>query len=127
MPYFNGLIKRFGLAQRSSGVARPSQPNYFALFSGSTQDVHDNGVHDIDAPTVADQIEASGRTWKEYAENRPPGVSRVRARPVVATATVPTGASTPRRSASTGSGTIPSAARTWSTSPRSSRVTSITR
>jgi len=73
MPYFNGLIKRFGLAQRSSGVARPSQPNYFALFSGSTQDVHDNGVHDIDAPTVVDQIEASGRTWKEYAENRPPG------------------------------------------------------
>ena len=73
MPYFNGLIDRYGLAERASGVARPSQPNYFALFSGSTQDVHDNDVHDIDAPTVVDQIEASGRTWKEYAENRPPG------------------------------------------------------
>lgn len=73
MPYLNSLIGRYGLAERSSGVARPSQPNYFALFSGSTQDVHDNGVHDIDAPTVVDQIEASGRTWKEYAENRPSG------------------------------------------------------
>ncbi|HET8785262.1 MAG TPA: alkaline phosphatase family protein [Candidatus Limnocylindrales bacterium] len=73
MPYLNGLIDRYGLAQRSSGVSRPSQPNYFALFSGSTQDVHDNDPHDIDAPTVADQIEASGRTWKEYAENRPSG------------------------------------------------------
>lgn len=73
MPYFNGLIERYGLAERSSGVARPSQPNYFALFSGSTQGVHDNDAHDIDAPTIADQIEASGRTWKEYAENRPAG------------------------------------------------------
>jgi hypothetical protein len=73
MPYLNGLIERYGLARRSSGVSRPSQPNYLALFSGSTQDVHDNDPHDIDAPTVADQIEASGRTWKEYAENRPPG------------------------------------------------------
>jgi len=72
MPYLNDLIARYGLAERSSGVARPSQPNYFALFSGSTHDVHDNGVHDIDAPTLVDQIEASGRTWKEYAENRPP-------------------------------------------------------
>jgi phosphatidylinositol-3-phosphatase len=71
MPYFNGLIDRYGLAERSNGVARPSQPNYFALFSGSTHGVHDNGDHDIDAPTIADQIEASGRTWKEYAENRP--------------------------------------------------------
>ena len=73
MPYLNGLIDRYGIARRSSGVSRPSQPNYFALFSGSTQDVHDNDSHDIDAPTVADQIEASGRTWKEYAENRAPG------------------------------------------------------
>jgi hypothetical protein len=73
MPYLNGLIDRYGLAERSMGVARPSQPNYFAMFSGSTHGVRDNDDHDIDAPSVADQIEASGRTWKEYAENRPPG------------------------------------------------------
>jgi hypothetical protein len=72
MPYLNSLIKHYGLAERSSGVARPSEPNYLALFSGSTHDVHDDGNHDIDAPTIADQIEARGRTWKEYAENRPP-------------------------------------------------------
>jgi phosphatidylinositol-3-phosphatase len=72
MPYVNGLIGRYGLAERSSGVSRPSEPNYLALFSGSTHGVHDDGNHDIDAPTVADQIEASGRTWREYAENRPP-------------------------------------------------------
>jgi phosphatidylinositol-3-phosphatase len=72
LPYFRELIQRFGLAEESYGVARPSQPNYFAMFSGSTHGVTDNGSHDIDAPTIADQIEASGRTWREYAENRPP-------------------------------------------------------
>jgi acid phosphatase len=71
LPYIESLIERFGLATQSYGVARPSQPNYFALFSGSTHGVGDNDDHDIDAPTLADQIEASGRTWREYAENRP--------------------------------------------------------
>jgi hypothetical protein len=71
LPYIKGLIDRFGLATQSYGISRPSQPNYFALFSGSTHGVHDNDSHDIDAPTIADQIEASGRTWREYAENRP--------------------------------------------------------
>jgi phosphatidylinositol-3-phosphatase len=73
LPYMNGLIERFGLAEQSFGVARPSQPNYFAMFSGSTHGVTDNRSHDIDGPTIADQIEAGGRTWREYAENRPAG------------------------------------------------------
>ena len=73
MPYLNGLIDKYGLAESYFGVARPSQPNYLALFSGSTHGVDDNNAHDIDAPTIADQIEASGRTWREYAENVPPG------------------------------------------------------
>jgi phosphatidylinositol-3-phosphatase len=72
LPYIAGLIDRYGLAEQSFGVARPSQPNYFAMFSGSTHGVTDNDRHDLDAPTIADQIEASGRTWGEYAENRPP-------------------------------------------------------
>jgi phosphatidylinositol-3-phosphatase len=72
MPYLNGLIDHYGLAEAYSGVGRPSQPNYLALFSGSTQGVRDNDEHDIDAPTIADAIEASGRTWREYAENVPP-------------------------------------------------------
>ena len=71
MPFLNELISGSGLAERYRAVARPSQPNYFALVSGSTHGVHDNDDHDIDAPTLYDQIEASGRTWREYAENRP--------------------------------------------------------
>jgi phosphatidylinositol-3-phosphatase len=71
MPFLDQLIDGSGLATRYTAVARPSQPNYFAMLSGSTQGVHDNDDHDIDAPTLYDQIEASGRTWREYAENRP--------------------------------------------------------
>jgi phosphatidylinositol-3-phosphatase len=73
LPYMGSLIEGYGLAESYFGVARPSQPNYLAMFSGSTHGVTDNDNHDIDAPTVADQIEASGRTWHEYAENVPPG------------------------------------------------------
>jgi hypothetical protein len=72
-PFLHGLIDQGGLATAYTGVGRPSQPNYLALFSGSTQGVHDNDDHDITAPTVADQIEASGRTWREHAENVPAG------------------------------------------------------
>jgi hypothetical protein len=73
LPYLHELIGRYGLADAYHGVARPSQPNYLALFSGSTQGVDDNDNHDIAAPSVADQIDASGRSWAEYAENVPPG------------------------------------------------------
>ncbi len=72
VPYLNELIARYGLADAYQGVARPSQPNYLAMFSGSTHGITDNDSHDLDAPSIADQIEASGRTWREHDENVPP-------------------------------------------------------
>lgn len=70
-PTFNALIAQGGLATAYHGVGRPSQPNYLALFSGSTQGVTDNDVHDITAPTLADQLEAAGLSWRAAAENFP--------------------------------------------------------
>jgi hypothetical protein len=75
-PYFNDLAARYGLATDYHGIAHPSQPNYLALWSGSTQGVLDDGVHDLSAPTVADQLEAAGRTWRVYAEHVPAGCFR---------------------------------------------------
>jgi phosphatidylinositol-3-phosphatase len=72
-PTLNDLIARGGLATRYHDVGHPSLPNYLALFSGSTQGVTDDATHDLDAPTIADQLEAAGLTWREYAENVPPG------------------------------------------------------
>lgn len=71
--YLKGLADRYGLATNYTATAHPSQPNYLELFSGSTQGVTDNDPHDIDAPTLADQLEAAGLTWRVYAENMPPG------------------------------------------------------
>jgi hypothetical protein len=72
-PYLNSLIHRYGLATRYTGVSHPSEPNYLALFSGSTQGVTDDGVHEFAARTLADQLEAHGRTWRVVAENVPSG------------------------------------------------------
>lgn len=72
-PFINELAGDFGLATDYHGVGRPSEPNYLALISGSTQGVTDDGVHDITAPTVLDQLERAGRSWAVYAENLPGG------------------------------------------------------
>ena len=77
-PYLNSLANRFGVADAYQAVAHPSQPNYLALFSGSTQGVTDDGVHDVRAASIADQLEATGRSWRVYAENVPTGCYRGR-------------------------------------------------
>ncbi len=69
MPYLKGLIRRGALATAYSAISHPSQPNYIALFSGSTHGVTDDGNHNIDAPSLADQLDAHGRTWAVTAEN----------------------------------------------------------
>lgn len=72
-PTFNALRQRYAALDVYQGVAHPSQPNYLALVSGSTMGVLDDDVHDVDGPTIFDQLEASGRDWRVYAENVPPG------------------------------------------------------
>jgi|GEM_PF-4072826 len=41
-PYINELAKRGALFTRSYGITHPSQPNYLALFSGSTRGITSN-------------------------------------------------------------------------------------
>jgi phosphatidylinositol-3-phosphatase len=75
-PFINDLAARYGQATDYHGVARPSQPNYLALVSGSTQGISDDRVHDVDAPTLFDQLEAAGHSWRVFAENVPSGCFR---------------------------------------------------
>jgi Phosphoesterase family. len=72
-PYINGLIAQYGLATNYDAVSHPSEPNYLALFSGSTQGVADDGIYDINGNNLADQLEAHGKTWSVFAENVPLG------------------------------------------------------
>ena len=52
-----------------TGVAHPSQPNYIAATSGSTNGVVNDNDVTIDVPNIVDQIEGSGRTWKAYMQS----------------------------------------------------------
>jgi phosphatidylinositol-3-phosphatase len=70
-PYLNGLIARYGLLTGMHAVAHPSEPNYVALVSGGTQGVRDDGVYNLDVPSVFDQVEAAGRTWHVYEQGFP--------------------------------------------------------
>ena len=72
-PYLNSLATSYGLATDYSAVAIPSQPNYMALFGGSTKGIADNANHDLAGPNLADQLEAGGRSWRVFAENVPTG------------------------------------------------------
>jgi phosphatidylinositol-3-phosphatase len=76
-PYLNGLIAKFGLVTGMHAVTHPSEPNYIALVSGGTQGVHDDGVYNLDAPSLFDQAEAAGRTWHVYAQGFPGDCSTV--------------------------------------------------
>lgn len=71
-PTFNAYGLRYARITRYYGVTHPSLPNYLALVSGSTQGITINCTDcTVDAKSLADTIEASGRTWKTYAEGLP--------------------------------------------------------
>ena len=72
MPHFNALAQKYVLLSNYSAVAHPSLPNYLALVSGSTQNVTSDCTGCFfNQPNLADEIEASGRSWKSYQESMP--------------------------------------------------------
>jgi hypothetical protein len=71
-PTFNAYARRYAKLTGYYGVTHPSLPNYLALVSGSTQGITTDCTDCVvDATSLADTIEASGRTWKTYLEGLP--------------------------------------------------------
>ncbi|WP_426503176.1 alkaline phosphatase family protein [Dactylosporangium sp. McL0621] len=72
-PYLNTLMARAAVFTDAHGITHPSQPNYLALFSGSTQGVTDDHcpVRAGAAPNLAQQLQATGRTFTGYSEDLP--------------------------------------------------------
>lgn len=70
-PYLSSLAARGAFLTRSYAVAHPSQPNYFALFSGSTQAVTDDAHYDISAPNLATALLGAGLSFAGYCEDLP--------------------------------------------------------
>ncbi|GAA4203452.1 alkaline phosphatase family protein [Actinocatenispora rupis] len=70
--YLRALAARGALFTRSYAVTHPSQPNYLALFSGSTQGVTDDSCpQTFGTGTLAGQLRAAGRTFAAYSEGLP--------------------------------------------------------
>jgi phosphatidylinositol-3-phosphatase len=71
-PYINSLARRYGLATRFFGIQHPSLPNYLALLGGSTFGIQDNCDDcSIQGPSLVDQLEKAGISWRAYMEGLP--------------------------------------------------------
>jgi Phosphoesterase family/Calcineurin-like phosphoesterase/Bacterial Ig domain len=72
MPQLTALEQKYVLLTNYYSVTHPSLPNYIALMSGSTQGITSDCTNCfLNQPNLADEIEASGRTWKAYLEDLP--------------------------------------------------------
>lgn len=73
-PAINRLAKTYGLATNYTGVADPSAPNYVALIGGNSYGIADDNsyyTHTINHPSVVNQLEDAGLTWKGYFQSIP--------------------------------------------------------
>jgi hypothetical protein len=72
MPVYNQWASQYTLLTSEFAITHPSLPNYLALIGGDTFNITSDCTDCfINAPSLPDQIEASGRTWKTYQEDLP--------------------------------------------------------
>ena len=71
-PFVNRLARSGALFTQSYAVAHPSEPNYLALFSGSTQGVSDDSCpHTFSGVNLGARVIASGRRFVGFSESLP--------------------------------------------------------
>ena len=73
-PFINALAMQGALFTDAHGVRHPSQPNYLAIFSGSTQGVSDDNAvpgTPLKTANLGSELIAHGRTFIGYCEDLP--------------------------------------------------------
>jgi phosphatidylinositol-3-phosphatase len=71
-PYITGLSKTWANMTNSHAITHPSQPNYLALFSGSTQGVTgDNCPVSFKVASLGSELLKAGISFTGYAESMP--------------------------------------------------------
>jgi phosphatidylinositol-3-phosphatase len=77
-PFVNRLARRGALFTQSYAIGHPSEPNYLALFSGSTHGLIDDSCpHSFSGRNLAADLIAAGRSFTGYAESLPSAGSAV--------------------------------------------------
>jgi len=70
--YLTSLAKGGALFTQSFATRHPSEPNYLALFSGSTQAVtNDSCPHTFSGANLASRLNAAGLSFAGYSESMP--------------------------------------------------------
>jgi acid phosphatase len=71
-PYINSLAQHGMLFTESYGVTHPSQPNYLALFSGSTHNItNDSCLPELRGDNLASSLIAQNMSFAIYSESMP--------------------------------------------------------
>jgi phosphatidylinositol-3-phosphatase len=71
-PYLTSLAAAGAQFTNAHGETHPSQPNYLALFSGSTHGVEDDGCPvELDADNLGSQLLSAGLSFVGYSEGLP--------------------------------------------------------
>lgn len=73
--YFTQLANEGAIMVNSFAVGHPSEPNYFAIFSGSTQGAIDDSClptgYPLPGDNLANQLTTTGFSFRGYSENLP--------------------------------------------------------
>jgi hypothetical protein len=71
-PYISSLATSGATLTQSFAVTHPSQPNYLALYSGSTQGLtSDSCPHTYSSANLGQELLAAGKTFIGYSESMP--------------------------------------------------------
>lgn len=70
-PYINALAKKGALFTNSFAIAHPSQPNYLALFSGSTHGIEEQCPLSLSGDNLATALKGKGLSFAIYSESMP--------------------------------------------------------
>lgn len=70
-PYLTNFAKTGLWMAQSFGITHPSEPNYIALFAGSTMGVTDDNNHPLSGDNLAKQCKTKGVSFKAYSEGLP--------------------------------------------------------
>ncbi len=67
-PYINSLMAGGANLTNMSSLGHPSQPNYFALYAGSTFGTTDDNQYSEPDPTIDTILQANGLTFQGYVD-----------------------------------------------------------
>jgi hypothetical protein len=67
-PFINSLAAGGAVLSNFDALTHPSQPNYYALYAGSTFGTTDDNAHSEPDPTIDTILTAAGRTFTGYVD-----------------------------------------------------------